>query len=196
MPTLDTERDKYRRMWAHKDYRISSPGDRAVPTFINSVSWRKGETLIDLGCGTGRASKKLAEYGFLVTMLDFCEDAVEVKDLPFIEANLWDLPSSLPAFDWVYCSDVLEHLPPEHVDAALDGIARLTKKGGFLQIACFQDGCGSLIGEELHLTVHPPTWWDGKVRQRWVVNQELSDPQYAVYMIGEAYAQRDGSLQR
>jgi len=196
---LEKERDKYRRMWALPIYRLNSPGERAVPMFLTHVPWQEGDTVIDLGCGTGRAGVELAQNGLRVTLLDLCMEALDpgvLLRIPFIEASLWDIPRWIGAFDWIYCVDVLEHIPPEIIGTVLDQMAVLTKSGGFLQIACFRDGCGRMIGEDLHLTLNSPDWWRKKIAERWEITQDLTTQQaiaekYAIFVVGEPHAKRN-----
>jgi len=166
MTRADQEKDKYRRMWNCWQYRLNSPGERLVGTFLKHAAWEKGDSLIDVGCGTGRAAKALWEKGFRVTMLDIAPNAPEMS-LPFFEACLWDLPGT-PYYDWFYCTDVMEHIPPEHVDQSLYNLSEMADRG-FFQIALCQDGCGDLIGERLHLTVRPHLWWLSKLTKHWIV---------------------------
>lgn len=166
MNLAELEREKYEKMWAYEDYRQDSPGERMVPYFLKHVPFMPGDRLIDLGCGTGRAGAKLKSVGLDVTLLDHCESAVDAKvkalDMPFLEANLWDLPELIP-YDWFYCCDVMEHIPTEKVDKVLDNITAIAK-GGFFQIALTPD---NRHGEELHLTVESPAWWSEKLTARW-----------------------------
>lgn len=147
------ERDKYRRMWERKEYRRYSPGLEAAPDAFKHM--RQGESLYDLGCGTGRAGEWFSKRCMNVVLVDFAPNAVEVQ-LPFVEACLWDM--NLPKSDWGFCADVMEHIPPQHVDDALRCIALCCKRA-YLQIHCDHDGCGKLIGEKLHLTVQSPDMW-------------------------------------
>lgn len=174
MITREQEAGKYRRMWTEvAAYRSNSPGERLVPTFLDWASWQKGESLIDLGCGTGRASVQLQRAGFDVTCLDITPDSLDSKvrgampglSMDFIEGCLWSLPP-MKRRDWVFCCDVLEHIPPEHVDATLDAIARLTRRGAFMQIALWQDSFGSHINETLHLSVNNAGWWLERIKRR------------------------------
>lgn len=183
-----SERDKYERMWAHPDYHLGSPGERAVPLFLSAVPVSKGDTIVDAGAGSGRASVALALAGHAVTMLDFCRNAVEppAQGLPYIDAVLWDLPEL--SFDWLYCVDVLEHIPREKVDLVLDGLARIASRGGYLQACCCEDNCGALIGETLHLTVEPPDWWAARVALRWPILKDVSSGSYAQFVVGRPYA--------
>lgn len=186
MTLADRERDKYRRMWASPNYHLGSPGERAVPRCLKALSMQPGETVVDAGAGSGRGAVLLEQAGLKVTLLDFCRDAVEppAQHLPYIDAVLWDLPDI--ACDWVYCVDVLEHIPTEKVDDVLNGLARVATKGAYLQICCVEDGCGEEIGETLHLTVRPPEWWKTLVETRWPILEDLSYGCYAVFAVGPA----------
>lgn len=186
MITAEAEREKYRRMFAHPSYRIGSPGQREVVNFLRRVPWTKGDTLVDLGAGCGWASRDLAKAGLNVFMLDIVKSVDEDINLPFIESCLWTLPESLQ-FDWIYSVDVMEHIPPEHVDAVLDGMAKMTRRGGVIQVAMFPDDHGKFIGEKLHLTVMPEEWWREKIAARWRITgwESIRDPRATAYL-GEA----------
>ena len=186
MTIAEQERDKYERMWAVPGYRDNSPGERLVDTFLKLASWDKGDDLLDCGSGTGRAAQKLADAGLDVTMLDITPAATDPDiKLPFVEGCLWDM--RLSSFDWIYCCDVLEHIPPEHVDEVLDNLACMTGYGAFMQIALFNDGFGHMIGETLHLTVKPASWWMDKINARWEVKHwEVGSDSRLIVMTGES----------
>lgn len=175
MITAEAEREKYKKMWAVKAYRSNSPGEGLVSYFLqhSGAQAQKGDTLIDLGCGTGRAGLVLAKLGFHITLLDHCEEALDAKvkaaNLPFIEANLWTLPKFC-RWDWGYCTDVMEHIPTEHVDGALAGIAANVQHC-FFQIAMFDDGFGKQIHEKLHLTIQNDSWWLAKLKEHFTVEK-------------------------
>ena len=164
MSTEQEEREKYVRIWAHDDYRANSPGERLVPYFLKSVRWAPGDSIIDIGCGTGRAGLALSKAGLLVTLFDITRSAVDpaASRLPFMEGCLWEVP--IFPRDWGYCCDVLEHIPTEYIDTSLDAIKEATKRGAFLQIALFPD---EWHGENLHLTVEDQDWWVKKLLDRW-----------------------------
>ena len=182
---LAHEKRKYWNLYQHKRYRRGSPGEREAAYFLFSSNREQGDTVIDLGCGTGRAGKHIAEYNkkmpggepkrINVTLFDFV-DAREV-DLPFIEGNIWDL-NGLPVFDWILCCDVLEHVPPQYVDQTLDGMAEITRKGGLLTISHIASSTadfGVEPAEDLHLTIEPAAWWHEKVESRWQVKEWRSE---------------------
>lgn len=152
------EVEKYRRIWERKEYRRFSPGLEAAPRAFRHMD--PDETLYDLGCGTGRAGVWFAKQGMDVVLVDFAPSAVETEALPFVEACLWEM--NLPPRDWGFCADVMEHIPESHVDEVLKRISSACR-AAYFQIHCENDGCGKLIGETLHLTVNPPSWWIEKL---------------------------------
>lgn len=167
MISVADEQTKYRRMWTEvPGYRSTSPGENLVPMFLEQADWKPSDTLIDLGCGPGRAGLALSKAGLDVSLLDITETSRDsdpaIRKLPFVEACLWS-HRVWPDFDWAYCCDVLEHIPPERVDGVLRNIAAMIRKGAFLQIALWSDGWGNKIQETLHLTVESAEWWQAKI---------------------------------
>lgn len=175
-----TEREKYELMWGQDAYRERSPGLRLVPKFCSVCNPSKGDTVLDVGCGTGRASVSFEGMGLEYVGLDIAGNSVnpDVYDgdkfftMDFLERDTW---LEYAKFDWVYCCDVLEHLPSDQTSEALDRIKKLARKGVFLQISCFPETShGKLIGEELHLTVQEPSWWMRECLRRWSELETLS----------------------
>lgn len=161
------EADKYARMWQVDAYRKHSPGVKALPAFRAWLGDPAGRQVIDFGCGTGRAALALQAQGARVLGVDLLAEALDhdaLYKLPFIEACLWDLPPDLSC-ELGYCTDVMEHIPTEKVDAVFAGIARVCREACFFQIATFPDGFGRRIGETLHETVKPCTWWEGQAQK-------------------------------
>lgn len=151
-----TERDKYRTMWRFDAYRKVSPGEQLVDLFIATA--KPDGTVIDFGCGTGRAGIELAKRDIPVLLTDFadnCRDQ-EALALPFIE---WDLTKPFPGrAPYGLCTDVLEHIPPDDVDMVLANLVEATPRL-FLSIGTTHDCCGDLIDQDLHLTVQAHGWW-------------------------------------
>ena len=170
-----TEKEKYQLMWNIPSYRDVSPGEYAVDTFLE-VAKPEG-TVVDFGCGTGRAGIRLSETCD-VTLVDFtdnCRDE-EALELPFVQADLTEL---IPVKgDYGFCTDVMEHIPTEDVKYVIANIMSSTPKA-FFQISTVDDHFGQVIGEPLHLTVKPHSWWKEEFESRgykieWESEQELA----------------------
>lgn len=172
---LILEKQKYEKMWTRPEYREISPGLNAAHDFLHHFQERfeEADTLLDLGCGTGKAGVFFFLRGFRVQLVDIASNCLDEayrpllsladSKLSFKEACLWDLPADLGRFDWLYCCDVLEHLPECMVDQAFAQMAERTGKGGFLQIFLKDEPFGTLIQESLHLTIRSKEWWIEKI---------------------------------
>lgn len=174
LPQYTDEQKKYQKCWSVDDYRKYSPGEQLVQLFLDTADWKEGSTVVDWGCGTGRAGKRLYDQGLDVTLVDFAFNALDpgVKEaskdcdrLRFIEHDVTqdiDLGSRFG-----FCTDVLEHLPEHQIDDALDTILD-NSKSVFFQISTQKDHFGDHpdIQDHLHLTVHDYWWWAQKFLEK------------------------------
>lgn len=165
---------KYTKMWGIEAYRTVSPGEELAQVFLAQAKPKPGSEIIDFGCGTGRGSLQLAMFGGLrVTMVDFARNCLDADILPMLETQAHalrfvkaDLEKTLPvAAEYGYCTDVMEHIPPEKVDITLNNILRASQHC-FFAISTVDDRMGALIGEKLHLTVQPFAWWLDQFNKR------------------------------
>lgn len=169
------EADKYTAMWERREYRDLAPGVEHVWAAVDRLGIRPGDSLLDFGCGTGRATQKLRMFGVLASGIDIAPNALET-DIPFHQACLWELPSDLGQ-DWGLCCDVMEHIPNEKVSDVLAGIARNVTRGAYFLIDHVPDEMGILIGQPLHLTVRPAAWWKEQLQNHFgTVTQHDSGP--------------------
>lgn len=158
-----SEKRKYEKVWRVDSYRNISPGAHGVKLFGTALPSIKGDSITDFGCGSGRASRALKNMGYHPVMVDITRGSLDISernsDIPFYEESLWQLPYDFPITDWCYCFDVMEHIPIGKVGDVLEGIYKYTRKGGLFHISTAPDTFGRRIGETLHLTVKPATWW-------------------------------------
>lgn len=159
MDQAESERAKYRKAWSIPAYGNVSPGLRELSGALTWMRPEAGASFTDWGSGSGKAADALVGMGFPVRMVDIASNAYRGPHGPVIEACLWDLPDDLGPTDYGYCTDVMEHIPPDRVDEVLAGIAQRTRKSCFFQIALYHDAFGKLVGAPLHLSVFPPAWW-------------------------------------
>ena len=169
--TRPAEREIYKTLWSNDRYREVAPGEGCVAEFLMQAKPRLGATMVDLGCGTGRASLLLAlpppmGANLKVTMLDFADNCLDEdirkiaeqqpEALKFIEA---DLTKHLPVTAvYGFCTDVMEHIPTQDVNKVLNNCL-MACQHVFFQIATQDDVLGGIVGHPLHLTVRPYEWW-------------------------------------
>lgn len=165
-----TERELYRQMWNTPGYRNYSPGERCAQEFLDVAKPRRGATVLDLGCGTGRGGLLLALIGGLdVTYVDFADNCLDDDIRPMLETQAHtmrfveaDLTKVLPVHAaYGFCTDVLEHIPPAQLDLVIEHCLRACQHVYF-QISTADDAFGAVVGHKLHLSVHPQSWWAEK----------------------------------
>lgn len=183
------ERAKYERMWALPAYRDDDATAHARAA-LTALPMRAGESVIDFGAGAGYASLALVDAGYRVLAVDIAANALAphiAARVPLLLASLWDLPVTLGA-DWGFCSDVMEHVPPDRVDDVLRTIRLATRRASYFSISLRPDGCGVLIGEALHLSVHPIDWWLARLAAQWPAARVLHHTPHdrAVIIVGDA----------
>ena len=182
MPTeAMSEREKYTRLWCFSEYREEAPGEALVAKFLDIA--KPSGTVIDFGCGTGRAGMKLKEAGLDVLLVDFTDNSrdLEALALPFLQH---DLSQSMDArADWGFCTDVLEHIPTADVEVVISNVMQ-SAKTAFFQISTQPDKCGELIGQDLHLTVRDhATWREWFKGLGYVVQWEEEGPTASLFLV-------------
>lgn len=166
MNIIDIERAKYSELWTDvPDYRKYSPGLENVSRFMDIIKPDQGSTLIDIGCGTGEAGLEFQRKGLYVRWVDITNAGLH-PDIPhsrFIYSSLWG-DWTQDGYDYGFCCDVMEHIPPEYTMLVIDKIISSCRTTWF-QIALVPDQFGATIGQTLHLTVQPFNWWLDRMRE-------------------------------
>ncbi len=164
MTVIEAERAKYEKVWQMPAYHEGKrPGVVHTPMFAEIANPDPGDSVIDLGCGAGTGGDSLRNLGLSVTYLDLVR--VEGVGEPFIEQCLWHpLPSRNPPWKYGYCCDVMEHIPPEYSMLVLRNIMDACESV-FFSISFREDMFGKLVGEPLHLTIRPYTWWRDRLAE-------------------------------
>ena len=158
------ERDKYHEIWTEvPEYRNNSPGLKNVDRFMEILDPEANSTVIDIGCGEGKAGKRLEELGLRSWYLDITDAAKpeDISDSKFILKPIWGnwkYPFAPGVWDYGFCVDVMEHIPPEYTMLCLDRVIKNCQISYF-SICLIPDGFGESIGETLHMTVRPFDWW-------------------------------------
>jgi ubiquinone/menaquinone biosynthesis C-methylase UbiE len=107
---------------------------------------RKGQRAVDIGCGRGELSLSCARQGALVWGLDYAPAALELAQklrgyarrnphgLAFQQASALRLPLQSNSLDLAFMLDIVEHLHPQELEAALAEVQRVLKPAGRLII--------------------------------------------------------------
>jgi len=92
--------------------------------------------VLDLGCGDGYLSCKIAERGFNVTSVDLSQNRLdkfkaqaEKLNIKQVLGDITKIEFPSESFDVIVCSEVIEHLP--NFKAVLAEACRLLKKGRY-----------------------------------------------------------------
>lgn len=180
------EKEKYQKAWEHDEYRNFAPGEQSAVPFVIMAKPEKGASVTDFGAGTGRGSLILHRYGLDVTMLDIADNCLDERVRQvigdrLIVCNLWeDIPADRTEYG--YCTDVMEHIPTNRVDEVLDQIFSQADKV-FFQISLVDDHFGKELGESLHLTVKPFSWWKAKLGKYGTIREARDLVNAAIFYI-------------
>lgn len=188
-----TEQQLYETVFSTVDsYHASSPGEGLLPLFLDMAKAKTGSNILDAGCGSGKGAAALRGCGFSVWMCDLTDAGLTetTKGLPFRTATLWHpLVPQLGSyqaqigFDYVYCCDVLEHIPTPFTMLVIARLLEVTRKGLFLSISLRQDVFGAWVGESLHKTVQPFTAWRDQLGELGTVIEARDLLDTGVYLV-------------
>ncbi len=167
MSLLTTERATYEGIWSSVPaYGDNSPGEQHLPIFLQIVGDPLGQSVLDAGSGSGKGALALFYAGFNVRMCDVTDAGLvpEAKaSIPFLEACLWhELPF---VSKYVYCCDVLEHIPPQFTMLAIRNMLTACTHGLFLTVSLVPDNFGAWAGKPLHQSVYPFAWWRDNLKE-------------------------------
>jgi SAM-dependent methyltransferase len=130
-------RDFYEAVWAALPQDPQPwAWERRRALLLGSV--RRGERVLDLGCGAGRFVAALRDAGAEPVGVELAEAALERarRNVPGADLRLVEPGGSLPLdhgeIDLVWCSEVLEHVPDTL--AFLNEVRRVTARGGRLLV--------------------------------------------------------------
>lgn len=173
------ERDVYESVWGMEEYGEFSPGERYLPVFLGMLAGEataktytipgggvieRRPTVLDAGTGSGKGALALDGVGFDVRCCDITDAGMvaRARAFPFDQVCMWDDLTRTygpQRFDYVYCCDVMEHIPTSMTMLVVSRLLAVARYGVFFSISTVPDAFGARIGQPLHLTVEPFTWW-------------------------------------
>lgn len=153
-------------MWGNGPYeRITATLTDMHDIVLDRLDPREGTTLLDVACGTGAFTLRAAQRGADVTGVDIApvliERAKELAaeqdvDVRFEVGDAENLPYGDASYDLVG-STVGVMFAPDH-DAVARELARVTRPGGRLALACWtpEGGLGQMFGMMRPFLPTPP----------------------------------------
>ena len=133
------------------------------PSMIKSIA---PKTILDVGCGGGATVEELVQMGYDAYGIDISDHAAGkwngVNDRCAL-AFAHDIPAESDYFD-LAMTDILEHVPLEHVGETIKEVARVSKKQMF---NIEYEGARWLIDNRIepHMVIQPPQWWRKELKR-------------------------------
>src|SRR3990172_5186854 len=108
---------------------------------------KRGDRVLDVGCGAGTKSKYLIAKGLDVTGIDFSEKMVEIasREVPrgkFLVLDMKDICALAEEYDGIFIQAVLLHIPKADVPGVLDCVNKKLKNGGYVYVAVKEKKAG------------------------------------------------------
>jgi len=125
--------------------------------FENYLDYFAGKTrVIDLGCGRGEMLELLKEKGIPAKGIDGDAESVAIcrsKGLDADEADLFGWLDAQPdgAYEVLFCSQVIEHLPPLELPKFIRSCAAKLERGGVLILETPNPECLAIFATHFYL---------------------------------------------
>jgi len=196
--------DKVKEIWnANAEFWDSRMGEGndfhkilIEPTQLKLLNIKAGDKILDVACGNGQFTRKMAELGAKVTAVDFSEKFIEIaraKSAPDIEYKVLDASSekdlkklAAHSFDSIVCTMAMMDM--ENIEVLINNLPRLLKKEGVFVFSilhpCFNSGENVLV--------HEMDDQGGEVKHRYgvkIANYIIEKSQKGVGMTGQPKAQ-------
>lgn len=130
------------------------------------------KTALDFGCGKAKNYKTDPPINHFFGIKS---ENMKFYDIGFKEYEV--LPEG--QFDGIICTDVLEHVPEPLLDDTLEKIFTKSKKFVFLTVSCGLAMKSLPNGENAHVTVKKPEWWNNKFK-KYYTSKKIVHVQYLV----------------
>jgi len=127
----------------------------------------KSHTVLDGGCGNGRATRTFLTNGFDAYGVELYAEALKhakdlVEDGRVKQEGIVDLSFENKRFDVVFSTDVLEHVPPGDIDRTICQLVRVAKDYLWVQVGLNEkpEKFGSGKNDPwVHEVIKPRSWW-------------------------------------
>lgn len=130
-------------------------GAKWAHVVVDLMQTYQASSVLDYGCGQGSLRRAIMHHPNHAAppgvRFDEYDPAIAGKD-------------HAPSFaDLVICTDVLEHIEPERLDAVLTHVRSLARKAIFAVISLKDSNKTLADGRNAHLIIRPANWWKRRV---------------------------------
>lgn len=143
----------------------------------------RGDTVLDYGCSRGFYVRALRMIGFDARGFDISKWAIANCD-PEVEGLVGnDLPAD--TFDWIFCKDVLEHIPPSTLLNVLAWFLGHARKGAIIIVPLGSTMTGKFMAPQDNEDKTHVNCWDLETWLGWI--QGVIDTQKEHWVVQGGY---------
>lgn len=129
--------NKIARDW-HRDHTVDDWWKEGTEKFVSFL--QSGNTVLDIGCGTGIKAHYLQKRGLSVTGIDFSEEMIQIarETTPEVDFHVLDFfqAGTLDRkFDGLFAQAALLHVPKKDLKDLIAELSELIHPGGYFYIA-------------------------------------------------------------
>ena len=99
----------------------------------------KGKRVLEIGARDCYLSRKLTALYPEVVALDLTKPEIDAPGITAVQGDVTGLRFANNAFDTVFCTEVLEHVPPEKLQQACNEIVRVASRYAVIGVPYRQD---------------------------------------------------------
>lgn len=130
---------------------------------VEKILRYKPLNVLDVGCAHGFIVRRLNDAGITAWGVDISKYAVANKaHQNILEGDILDLPFKDGYFDFVYSSDMLEHVHEDDIEQLIDELCRVGRRG-LLEITYEKT---PMDIDDTHITMRPCEWWRERVPEQ------------------------------
>lgn len=124
-----------------KEYRESTSEKERTKDLLQLIQLASTKTgkALDIGARDGYFSKILTKYFDNVIALDLEMPTIEHNKIKSVQGDITNLTFSENSFDFVFCAEVLEHIPKNLLNQACTELSRVSKKYLLIGVPYKQD---------------------------------------------------------
>ena len=121
-----------------QEYRLSDSEIKRTEDLENMFP-KDGNLALDIGARDGHFSKILVGYFKKVFALDLSIPSISHDKIECVKGDITKLTFTDGSFDFVFCSEVLEHIPVKLLKTACNELSRVTKSRLLIGVPYKQD---------------------------------------------------------